>query len=614
MALRVLHIGKFFPPVRGGMEVFLADLIGAQRRQGIEAFALVHGSALADDPPWLIRVPVLASLVYAPIAPGFRSALAQAIERFQPDVLHLHMPNNGVFWALTLRAARDIPWLLHWQSDVVFEKDNRKLSWAYQIYGPFESAVLNRVERIVVTSPPYLEASRVLAPWRDKCVVVPLGLADTPRPVDATFSSQLPWRKDRLRLLSIGRLTYYKGFETLVRAVAALPDVDLVIVGSGELRPALQALIDAATPPGQEPSTRLMGEVSEQVKNALLHSCDVFCLASRERTESFGMVLLEAMHCGKPCLVSDLPGSGMPWIVQQAQCGQLVELDNEQAWRDAIGRYSSDPEMRRTHGTSGRRVFGERFTASACARALAPHYTALAQDPLEMPARDDVLIVIPAKDEAHTIGRLIEALRQAGWHHVLVVDDHSSDNTSSAARSAGARVLRAVLPMGAWGAMQSGIRYAQAKGYRAVITMDADGQHEVGEIPHLLSMRHEADLVIGAHVARASRARRIAWRWFTHLTRLDIEDLTSGFRYYSKAAMRILASEEATLLDYQDVGTLLMVRQAGLRMAEIPVAMNSRSSGKSRIFHSWFSVGRYMALTTLLCLSRWRVSRPTVGS
>jgi glycosyltransferase involved in cell wall biosynthesis len=166
--------------------------------------------------------------------------------------------------------------------------------------------------------------------------------------------------------------------------------------------------------------------------------------------------------------------------------------------------------------------------------------------------------------------------------------------------------------MGAWGAMQAGIRYAQAKGYQAVITMDADGQHEVNELPRLLSMRDEADLVIGAYAARASRARRIAWRWFIHLTGLDLEDLTSGFRYYNKAAMRILASEEATLLDYQDLGTLLMIRKAGLRIAEVPVAMKLRTLGKSRIFNSWFSVGRYMALTTLLCLSRWRVKRAAV--
>lgn len=608
--LRVLHIGKFYPPARGGMEVFLADLIAAQRAQGLEAFTLVHGTPVAGDPPWLVRVPVRGNIAYAPVAPGFRSALARAMERFQPDVLHLHVPNLAVFWALTLAAARSIPWIVHWQSDVVFEH-NKLLSLAYGFYRPFEQAVLERAERIIVTSPPYLQASEALAPWRAKCVVVPLGLGT--RVTDGGEIPQpLPWRAGRLRLLSIGRLSYYKGFGTLIRAVATLPDVQLVIAGSGELRPSLQALIDSSTPAGREPATILLGEVSEQRKHELLASCDLFCLASRERTEAFGMVLLEAMFHARPCLVSDLAGSGMPWLVREARCGLLVEVDHEQAWRDAITQSARSPEERRRQGQAGRDAFNERFTISACTRALTLQYAAALGEASDSRCHDDILIVIPARNEAHTIGNLIHALRAARWAHVLVVDDQSSDGTGSVAASAGAQVLSPVLHLGAWGATQTGIRYALAKGYRAVVTMDADGQHEVDEIPRLLEMSDRAALVIGAFAQRASPARRIAWRWFTHLTGLDLEDLTSGFRYYNKAAMRILAAEEATLLDYQDLGTLLMLRKAGLRIVETPVSMKLREQGKSRIFNSWLSVGRYMLVTTLLCMSNWRVGRRTL--
>jgi glycosyltransferase involved in cell wall biosynthesis len=264
-------------------------------------------------------------------------------------------------------------------------------------------------------------------------------------------------------------------------------------------------------------------------------------------------------------------------------------------------------------GDAGRAALSDTFTIDKCARQLAIHYETLAEEAHGSAMQKEILIVIPAYNEALTIGRLIRELKEAGWMHVLVVDDSSDDSTSTIAEEAGALVLRPVLHMGAWGAMQSGIRYAQARGYEAVITMDADGQHEVSELPQLLGSSRHADLTIGAFAERASRARRIAWRWFTHLTGLDLEDLTSGFRYYNKAAMRVLSSDEATLLDYQDVGTLLMLRTAGLRIIEVPVAMKLRTTGKSRIFNSWFSVGRYMALTTLLCLSRWRVRHPRVA-
>ena len=129
--MRILHVGKFFPPHAGGMEVFLADLIDAQHRQGLDAHALVHGTPLPSDPPWLQRVPVQAHLSYAPIALGFRRALRRAIARLRPDVLHLHLPNNSALWLLTLPSARGIPWVIHWHSDVVDARFSTAVALAY---------------------------------------------------------------------------------------------------------------------------------------------------------------------------------------------------------------------------------------------------------------------------------------------------------------------------------------------------------------------------------------------------------------------------------------------------------------------------------------------------
>jgi hypothetical protein len=112
-------------------------------------------------------------------------------------------------------------------------------------------------------------------------------------------------------------------------------------------------------------------------------------------------------------------------------------------------------------------------------------------------------------------------------------------------------------------------------------------------------------VVIAACPERGSRMRHIAWAYFRFLTGLSFDDLTSGFRYYNERACRLLAREEATLLDYQDIGVLLLLRRAGLRIAEIAVAMQPRRSGASRVFSSWWTVARYMAETTLLCLARW---------
>lgn len=222
------------------------------------------------------------------------------------------------------------------------------------------------------------------------------------------------------------------------------------------------------------------------------------------------------------------------------------------------------------------------------------------------PAAADFAILIPARNEAATIGQVVQAARVNLPGEVIVIDDASTDRTAEIARSAGATVLPLSCNLGAWGSTQTGIRYALKAGYRRALTMDADGQHFPEHLPPLLIALDsgEADVVIGACLERGSLARQFAWSFFRTMTGLKIEDLTSGFRAYNLAAMTVLASPEATLLDYQDVGVLLLLRRAKLHIMEISVPMRKRNHGGSRVFSSWFVVAKYMLQTTVLCLAK----------
>jgi glycosyltransferase involved in cell wall biosynthesis len=218
----------------------------------------------------------------------------------------------------------------------------------------------------------------------------------------------------------------------------------------------------------------------------------------------------------------------------------------------------------------------------------------------------DFLVLIPARNEAATIGHIVRAVKKHLACEVVVIDDASTDETAEIARSAGATVLPLSCNLGAWGGTQAGIRYALKAGYRHVLTMDADGQHLPESLSSLLAALTlgEVDVVIGACTERGSRARQFVWTYFRKLTGLGIEDLTSGFRAYNYAAMTVLASPEATLLDYQDVGVLLLLRHARLQIKEISVPMRKRDHGGSRVFSSWFIVGKYMLQTSILCLAK----------
>lgn len=216
------------------------------------------------------------------------------------------------------------------------------------------------------------------------------------------------------------------------------------------------------------------------------------------------------------------------------------------------------------------------------------------------------LFVIPAFNEEASIGRLLDRMAALGLGPVLVISDCSRDDTVAVARRHGAQVLDLPLQLGAWGATQAGLRFAQRHGFDQVVTLDADGQHEPECIADLLAAQcnHQADIVIGTFPQRLSRARKLAWNWFRTLSGLRIEDLTSGFRLYDSRALRVLAAAEATLLDYQDVGVLLLARKYGLRIHETPVTMYPRIAGQSRVFSSWLTVAGYMVQTTVLCLAR----------
>ncbi len=224
----------------------------------------------------------------------------------------------------------------------------------------------------------------------------------------------------------------------------------------------------------------------------------------------------------------------------------------------------------------------------------------------QMPHSDAVIVLIPAKNEAANVGQVIAELRQVFAGKILVIDDASTDNTAQVARQAGADVMTLCASLGAWGAMQTGLRYAQRHSYQLAITMDADGQHEAASLLALQMpvLSGEADVVIGACPQRGSGARQLAWALFRWLAGITLEDLTSGLRAYGKPAIQLLASPRATLLDYQDLGVLLLLHGEGLRIQETPISMRVRLSGRSRIFGSWWAVARYMLYTITLCVAR----------
>ncbi|QIR16215.1 glycosyltransferase family 2 protein [Shewanella aestuarii] len=220
-------------------------------------------------------------------------------------------------------------------------------------------------------------------------------------------------------------------------------------------------------------------------------------------------------------------------------------------------------------------------------------------------------IVVPAYNESKTVAKILRSLQNLNGFDIIVVDDGSTDGTAEEVRKfANVILLSLATNLGAWKAMQTGIRYCYINGYERVITFDADGQHLPDAIEPMIEYQNiqGCDVVIGSCTQRGSIARHIAWRLFRVLSGIKVFDITSGLRVYNRAAISVLSTREATMLEYQDVGVLLMLKSFGLKFSELQVTMNPREDGISRIFHSWWAVAYYMAHTSLLCISKAKKS------
>ena len=212
-------------------------------------------------------------------------------------------------------------------------------------------------------------------------------------------------------------------------------------------------------------------------------------------------------------------------------------------------------------------------------------------------------VVIPALDEASTIGAVVAAvprhLPQVGEVEVIVVDDGSSDGTAGVALAAGAdHVERHRTNRGLVAAFRTGMNVALGTGADVVVHLDADGQHDPRQIPRLVApiLGGGADVVVGVRpLAEATEISPVRRRgnqfgsWvFSRMVKLPISDATSGYRAFSREALlRLNVISEYTYT----LETLIRAARMKLAVAEVVVPALPRENGESRMTRS---VTRYV--------------------
>jgi glycosyltransferase involved in cell wall biosynthesis len=349
--VRILHVGKFYPPVRGGMETVLAALCeGTAHRWQVRAVVANGGPRTVRERlngVEVVRVGTLARALSVSLSPGLARELWR--ERFDCVVLHEPNPPAGTVLALHTPAPRLIVW--H-HSEIV------RPAWANATYGRVQRALYRRAARVIVAAPPLVGSGNVAAARRVE--VVPYGIALEPL-LAATSSpnghlTRLLAPLPSPRILFVGRLVYYKGLMVLLEALAAT-QASLVIVGDGPLEGALRARARAL---GVAERVVFGSGLSDEDVRWLYRACDVFVLPSTERTEAFGLVQIEAMASGLPVVSTDVP-TGVPWVNEHEVTGLVVARDDAGALAAGLQRLLADPALRTALGQAGRRRATERF-------------------------------------------------------------------------------------------------------------------------------------------------------------------------------------------------------------------------------------------------------------
>ena len=367
--MKVLHFYKtYFPDTTGGIEQVISQIALSSASLGVETEILALSSTMAErsikmDNYYVHRCQTNFEIASTPFS-------ASAFLRFkqlakEADIIHYHFPYP---FADLLHFVTQVnkPTVLTYHSDIVKQKRLLKL------YQPLMNRFLGSVDRIVSTSPNYLKSSKVLARFKDKVSVLPIGLDKSTYP---TLS------KDRLEyyqkkfgdkfFLFVGVMRYYKGLHILIEAVRN-SDYPIVVVGAGPIEKELKDQVESL---GIN-NIYFVGFVSDEDKVALFTLSYAVLFPSHLRSEAFGISLLESAMYGKPLISSEI-GTGTTYINIDGETGMVVPPSDPGALREAMDYLWNNPRAAKKMGERAEKRYWDLFTADKMAKSYVDLYQSL---------------------------------------------------------------------------------------------------------------------------------------------------------------------------------------------------------------------------------------------
>ena len=369
--MRILQLGRFYPPDVGGIETVIFEIAEGLNANNVVCDVLCSNKINKLDISnvgkyKVIRSPSLTHILSTSISPLLISQLNKVMDDY--DIIHLHHPDPMATVALlACRPRQKI--VVHWHSDIVRQK------FALIFFRPLQEMLLRKADRIIATSQNYLDTSPDLKKFKSKAAVIPIGINAEMTGNQEKLNSLKAKYANKIIIFSLGRHVYYKGFEYLIDSGLYLSkDFVIIIGGDGPLTPGLRQQIKEK---GLESKVVMTGRIPFSEIHSYFEVCDIFCLSSIERSEAFGVVLLEAMSVGKPLVATNIPGSGANWVNQHDNTGINVPPQDAQALANAFLKISSDSNLKEKFSMQSKSRYQALFTRQAMVDQLLDMYSGM---------------------------------------------------------------------------------------------------------------------------------------------------------------------------------------------------------------------------------------------
>jgi len=367
--MKILQVNKLYSPWVGGVEKVVQEIAeGLNGKNGFEIEVLCcdhrkKGGLEEINGVKIYRAKSFGIFWGMPISLNFFNLFRNLRNNY--DIIDFHHPFPLGDLAIFLFPPK-AKLVVHYHSDIVRQKI---LSIFYK---PLILNTLKRAEKIIVSNPNLIKNSPYLKKFQQKCEVVPFGV-DLSK-FEKFDEEKIEKLKEKYRdfVLFVGRLNYYKGVQYLVEAMKEI-DAKLVIIGDDPEKKKLESQVEKLK---LKNKVFILPPQPEKDLINFYHVCSLFVLPSIFKSEAFGIVLIEAMACGKPVISTEL-GTGTSFVNQDGITGFVVPPKNCEALRQAIKKILENKKLAKELGQNARKRAIQEFSLEKMLERAAAVYKAI---------------------------------------------------------------------------------------------------------------------------------------------------------------------------------------------------------------------------------------------